>query len=280
MKRLLLFGLVVFIASGISAGEKADNFSKKENRILIVAHRGASKFAPENTVAAFLKAHEMGADMCEMDVRQTKDGHFVIMHDRSVRRTTNGKGLVKEMTLAEIKSLDAGSYFGKEFAGEKVPTLREVLQAIKGKILPDLDLKDGNIEELVKLLDEEGYLADSNVTFHGSWNNANKIKALTDKVLVRPGSKSGEAGLDKLLQEVNPPIVNINWGGFTEYYVSAIQKNGKKAFVNTLRKADKQRNMIRAIEAGADYIQSDNLDILVPLVNAHNIKLNPDSNKK
>ena len=90
--------------------------------VIVVGHRGTKKFAPENTVAAFNKAIEMGARSIEMDVRATKDGEFVVMHDPFVNRTTNGRGLVSQMTLAEIRALDAGSWFGPEFAGERVPT--------------------------------------------------------------------------------------------------------------------------------------------------------------
>lgn len=265
MKKLIL---ICFIGLGLAtahAGEKESKVSNENHKIITVAHRGASKFAPENTIAAFLKAGKMGVDMCEMDIRQTKDGHFVIMHDGSVSRTTDGKGLVKNMTLEDIKKLDAG--------GEPVPTLREVLKAIKGKILPDLDFKDGNVKDLVKLLEEEGYLEEGNVTFHGSWSDVKKVKKLTDKLLVRPSAKGGESGFENLLEEIDPPVVNINWSSFTEYFVKAIQKKGKKAFVNTLRRADKKKNMVRAIEAGADYIQSDNLDILLPLVKEHNSKI-------
>lgn len=94
----------------------------KRGHFLTLAHRGASGYAPENTLAAFDKAIELGADMIETDVRQTKDGHLVLFHDPSVKRTTNGQGLVSELTLAELKALDAGSWFGREFAGQRIPT--------------------------------------------------------------------------------------------------------------------------------------------------------------
>ncbi|MFC4076866.1 glycerophosphodiester phosphodiesterase [Salinithrix halophila] len=92
-----------------------------------VAHRGASGYAPENTLAAFDKAVKMRADYFELDVQRTKDGHLVLMHDNTVDRTTNGSGEVKDLTLKEIRQLDAGSWFSSQYAGEKVPTLEEVL---------------------------------------------------------------------------------------------------------------------------------------------------------
>lgn len=234
--------------------------------IKIVAHRGASKFAPENTIAAFLKAAEMGADYAEMDVRQTRDGHFIIMHDAAVNRTTDGTGDVSTMTLEQIKKLDAGSHFSPDFAGEKVPTLREALKAIKGKILPDIDYKAGDLKELVKVLDEEGYLTDGNVTFHGSRDEVKAVSELTTKLLVRPSSFDGARGFPELVKKVNPPIVNIGKAAFSDYYIKLIHHEKKLAFVNALRRADKKKFMQRAIDAGADFIQADNLDVLVPLV--------------
>lgn len=88
-------------------------------KVLVIAHRGASAYEPENTLRSVEKALELGADMVEVDVRASRDRHIVVMHDPVVDRTTNGKGYVKDMTLKELKKLDAG-------LGEKIPTLHEV----------------------------------------------------------------------------------------------------------------------------------------------------------
>ena len=93
---------------------------------LILAHRGASAEAPENTLAAFRLALEQGADGFELDVHRTRDGHLVVCHDETVDRTTDGTGAIGAMTLAELKRLDAGRWFDERFAGERIPTLDEV----------------------------------------------------------------------------------------------------------------------------------------------------------
>lgn len=93
----------------------------------IVAHRGASDLAPENTLAAFERARQDGADIIELDVQVSRDGEVVVFHDESVERTTGGSGRISELTLAELRALDAGSWFAPRFAGEHLPTLREVL---------------------------------------------------------------------------------------------------------------------------------------------------------
>ncbi len=102
---------------------------------LKIGHRGAAGYEPENTLRSFRRALELGVDMVELDVRRTKDGHLVVMHDETVDRTTNGSGKVSEMTLAEIMELDAGR-------AEKVPTLDEALDIVHGKVSVDIEVKD------------------------------------------------------------------------------------------------------------------------------------------
>lgn len=99
-------------------------------RPTIFAHRGASAYAPENTLAAFELALRQGADAIELDAKLTRDGQIVVIHDQTVDRTTEGTGQVKEKTLAELRRLDAGSHFDVAFQGEPIPTLEEVLKAV------------------------------------------------------------------------------------------------------------------------------------------------------
>jgi len=101
--------------------------------LMVIAHRGASSYAPENTIAAFDLALQMGVRHIELDVELTCDGHIVVIHDDTVDRTTNGSGLVTSHTLAALRGLDAGSWFGAEFAGECIPLLDEVLARYKGR---------------------------------------------------------------------------------------------------------------------------------------------------
>ena len=108
---------------------------------LVVAHRGASAHAPENTLAAFHKAVEMGADAVELDVRLTRDRRVVVMHDRLVDRTTTGRGPVGSFTLGELKALDAGSWYGPKHAGERAPSLEEVFAALPEGFLVYVELK-------------------------------------------------------------------------------------------------------------------------------------------
>lgn len=94
----------------------------------IIAHRGASGHAPENTMAAFRRAVELGAGFIETDLHLTRDAQLVAIHDDTLDRTTTGRGAVKDFTLAELRELDAGSWFAPEFAGERIPTLKEIIE--------------------------------------------------------------------------------------------------------------------------------------------------------
>ena len=110
----------------------------------IVGHRGSCADRPENTLASYRRAIEAGATMMEMDVRLSQDNVLISLHDADVKRTTNGKGLAKDLPFAELRKLDAGTWFDKKYAGETIPTMREILELGKGKIdiLLDLQQKD------------------------------------------------------------------------------------------------------------------------------------------
>ncbi|MFP5200890.1 MULTISPECIES: glycerophosphodiester phosphodiesterase [Bacillus] len=100
----------------------------------IIAHRGSSSAAPENTFAAFDLAVQQGADYIELDVQLTMDQHVAVIHDVTVDRTTNGSGLVKSYTLDQLKKLDAGSWFDSQYANERIPTLQEILERYSQRV--------------------------------------------------------------------------------------------------------------------------------------------------
>jgi len=117
--------------------------------VLNIAHRGASGRFPENTLKAFAAAMDAGAQMCELDVQLTIDGTVVVIHDETVERTTDGRGAVRSMTLEELKRLDAGIRFGGEFAGERIPTLEEVMTLAEGRCGLNIEIKSAGVERKV-----------------------------------------------------------------------------------------------------------------------------------
>lgn len=118
---------------------------------LFIAHRGASAECPENTLPAFVRAAELGADMIELDVRLTGDGGVVVLHDPTVDRTTNGSGLAADMRLADLRKLDAGSWFDARFRGTLIPTLDEVFATVPHMCL-NIELKTSPVAHTRQLI--------------------------------------------------------------------------------------------------------------------------------
>lgn len=153
----------------------------------VYAHRGFSSVAPENTIAAFNKALEIGVSGIELDVQLSKDGIPMVFHDEKLDRTTNNQGFLASFTCAELKKLDAGSWFSKTYAGEKIPTLEEVLQLLSKKphtaVELNIELKTGivdypDLEEIV--LDLTAQYQIQSRTIYSSFNHYSlkKIKEL------------------------------------------------------------------------------------------------------
>ena len=111
--------------------------------VIRVGHRGAKGHAPENTLAAFQRGLELGAQVVETDVHLSSDGEVVVIHDHTVDRTTNGKGYVKDMSLAELKQLDAGAWFDSRFQGQRILTLAELLEWAHPRVPVAIEIKNG-----------------------------------------------------------------------------------------------------------------------------------------
>lgn len=161
--------------------------AQTQQEFLIIAHRGASGYAPENTLAAFRKAIELGANVLETDVRQTKDGHLVLVHDASVDRTTNGEGDVADLTLAELKLLDAGGWFSHAFRDERIPTLVEVIDLLPDSTKLIIEIKGDSasypgIEERVVNLVAQKRIADRVILKSFDVDVLNKLRRLAPEV--------------------------------------------------------------------------------------------------
>ncbi len=159
----------------------------------IVAHRGNSSQAPENTIAAIQHAADV-ADYTEFDIRETSDGHLVLMHDTTVDRTTNGAGPIAGMTLADVKTLDAGSWFDPAFAGERVPTMAEAIEAaLDNGLTPLIEHKTGAAEDYYDVFTDIGVI-DKVVVISFEWN------FLDDLDHINSGLKLGALGSGPLNQ--------------------------------------------------------------------------------
>ena len=196
MKRIIILALVMLSMAQAWAKEPVTRFreklfDKKSKYVTVVAHRGDWRNSPENSIQAFKSCIEMGVDMIEIDVRKTKDNELVIIHDATVDRTTNGKGKVSDLTLEEVKKLRLRAGHGVVTRHE-VPTLEEVLNLCKGKVLINIDKGYDYFQQMYSLLTKTGTL--DQVVIKGG-HSYDKVKEQNGKVL------------DEVIYM---PIVNLN----------------------------------------------------------------------
>lgn len=128
---------------------RAQNVSSADS-LTIIAHRGASAYYPENTIASFEGAIAMGADMAELDVQLTLDGEVVVFHDEDITRCTNGRGRITDYALVNLKKLDAGSWFDKKFSGAEIPMLADVLSLCKDRIAVNIEIKTEAVRDAIQ----------------------------------------------------------------------------------------------------------------------------------
>lgn len=226
-------------------------------KVLNIAHRGASSLAPENTLVAFEKAVELGVDAVELDVRFSKDQKIVIMHDDTVDRTTNGHGNVSDLPLAELKKLDAGSWFGEGFQGTKIPTLEEAIAALKKKTMLWIEIKQEDMEgKLVKLLEDYKVIYDV-VIISFIHSALKRIRIFNSQIPT--GALFGVTGgrAKKVTQHVlsyYANMLNISKGSVTRKIIDDAHRHGLTVGVWTV---NKDKEMQKMMSLGVDAITTD-----------------------
>jgi glycerophosphoryl diester phosphodiesterase len=185
---------------------------------VIFGHRGACAHAPENTVASFELAVKHQADFVELDAKLSKDGKVMVIHDPTVDRTTDGKGKVNELTLQELKALDAGAKFNAKYKGEKIPTLDEVFEAVGKKIMVNVELtnysssKDDLIKKVADVVIRQNM--QQRVLFSSFLpKNLKMIKVLLPEAPVALLCLGGAAGMFSrsfMMKYVSPSIIHPN----------------------------------------------------------------------
>ena len=239
----------------------------EKRRVAAIAHRGVREQAPENTLPALQRAIEMGLDFVEIDVHSTLDGCVVLSHDSTVDRMTDGSGRIRDMTLQQVKSLDAGVKFGEEFEGTRIPTLDEALELCRGRIAIYLDLKDAPVGDVIRCLDEHGMIRDTVV--YSSLSVLMEIKRERPDLAVMPGPGSWLAlpGMASLVAKALPAeYIDSNLVDWTSERVEEAHAAGAKVFMDTLGQRDHREGMIEAIEMGADGIDTDHPDVLLAVL--------------
>jgi glycerophosphoryl diester phosphodiesterase len=219
--------------------------------IMTSAHRGEHTHHPENSIPAIQGAIDAGVDYVEIDVRTTSDGQLVLMHDPSVNRMTNGKGLIKDMTLAEIKKLDLGARFPGQFPGLQVPTFDEVLEFCKGKIGIYVDTKDAAPEALVAAINRHDM--GKHVMFWSEHPDFLKqISTLEPSWVLMPEAFNPQ-NVDKLVDTLHPQLLGADERDFNTATIAAAREVNVGIFVD--RQTEKEWQ--DAIDQGAVGIQTN-----------------------
>ena len=246
-------------------------------RIQVIGHRGASGYAPETTIASFRMALQMGVDFVEADVHRSRDGVLVAFHDADVRRTTNGTGYISDLTLAELKALDAGSWFNDafpekarpEYAGLRVPALQEVIDIVKENDaglfieIKDPDRYQPDLEATLLSLIHKNRMEDRVRILSFSAQSLRKIKELeasmpTVFLVARPGRNPVEASL-----EIPADELGILHTQATAGLVLEAHRCGLRISVWTV---DRPEDMKRMIDLGVDRITTNYPDRLIRLM--------------
>jgi glycerophosphoryl diester phosphodiesterase len=232
---------------------RAGGATKAPDRPAILGHRGALMLAPENTLAAFGMCLATGTDI-ELDVWPTKDGELVVIHDDRVDRTTNGKGRVADLTLAEIKRLDAGSWFHEDFAGERIPTLREALRHVvaneRRATVVAINLKPVNEVVVSGVLGaiRETNLYKRSFLFDLSLENARLFKKREPRVRCAASPRNPAEIRDALALD----IIDVIWAGpQSKATIDLVHKAGKVIYITIVNNA---AQWLRLKADGADGI--------------------------
>lgn len=248
MKQTKVFSLIIVLFLFIAISCREANFTQpnslekieyalhhpEDNTILVAAHRASHSKYPENSLEAIRHTIEIGADIIEIDVRHTIDGHLILMHDGTVDRTTNGKGDVKSITFTKIRSLRLdGSDKNHVY---QIPTFTEAMQEAKGKILVDIDIKSAAVSKLVNIIHKLD-MGNQVIFFDSDFAVLDSVKMLDSTLMVMPRAHSADK-LKWMIERYTPPIIHIDPGFFTPEVVQTIKDGHSRIWINALGKPD------------------------------------------
>lgn len=250
-------------ADQVSIGDSVNNFA-------VIAHRGASAYAPENTMPAFQKALQLGANMIELDILPSRDNVPMVLHDAKLNRTTNGRGDVSNFTAQELKELDAGYWFSPEFRGSSIPLLSEVLEWASGKIAVNIEIKpeavtdslSGSVTEAalgqVKELGMERQVLFSSFDFRAIM----QIKQADPGIichLLYSKQEVQKSGFTDLLNQYSADGINLKPSQLFPQWLAEAKNTGAQLWVYTVNDPNQMRYLVNK---GVTGIFSDKPDLL------------------
>ncbi len=236
--------------------------------VKVASHRGANQFAPENTLAAYKKAIELRVDYFEIDVRRTKDGHLISLHDRTLDRTTNGTGPVNQISFDDLRALSAGAWFGVGYKNEKVPTIEEIcilLNQSSSQTIAEpnhrdvnlyVDCKDIDAEKLIAVL--RTYQKLDGAVFYGSPEVLLEIRRLAPNAKLMP-SLGQPADLNPRAERIKPFAFDTSWSILTKSLITQAHQKQIQLFSDAMGEHETVEHYRQAIHQGLDTIQTDRI---------------------
>jgi len=267
-------GILLLITAVVGAADRPatiEEFCDSSARTRVIAHRGFSGAAPENTIAAVRAAIEIQADMVEIDVTLTADGRVVVIHDETLDRTTNGGGLVSDFSLTALQQLDAGSWFAPRFAGERIPTLDAVLDEVEGRILLNVEIKSESVDRGVVpkvassirkrgMIDQVVVSSFSPTALEQMHSEAPEIRTA---VLYNTKFHKGQDSVE-IVTDLGASVFNIKRQRLTKKMMRRCADNDIPVGIYTVNKPARMR---RLVKKGIDAIFTDHPDRLLEILN-------------
>ena len=243
--------------------ESKDYFPKPQNgNTYVIAHRGVHNGIPENTLAAYQKAIDLGCDFVEIDLRKTKDGRFVSVHNSTVDAYVEGiSGKVSDFTLAELKSMNIGKRVGPSWENERIPTFEEILQLCRGQIGIYLDLKEPDVKAQIEII--KRYKMERDIIWYIPASHMDVIKEVKKYCykcfpMPDPGPKENIA---KIVEAVQPRVIATDMGELNEDYMKIAKGYNVKVFVDENEGTEEEWEKI--LSWGTEGIQTDNAENLI-----------------
>ena len=272
-KLIIPFVLLFFLMTSFAGNQKADKLlellkDSNSKYVMVAAHRAGHNGFPENSLAAWQHAIEIGVDIIETDVKVTKDGVVVLMHDGKINRTTNGTGNPEDYTLAELKKFRLKMPDGT-LTGETIPTFEEALTLAKGKVLVDIDIKTSHLKPVVDVV-RKTQTGSQVFYFDNDYDALRQVVSLEPASMLMPRAYSCQMA-DSALKIFPARVIHIDESFYTSELTSLIRGKNARIWINALGDPD---DLIRAgntakavgelLKNGANILQTDEPELLIP----------------
>ncbi len=242
--------------------------SGKSPVVGIATHRAANEFAPENTLSAMQCALDLEVDFIEIDVRLTKDGHSLLLHDANLNRTTNGKGPMRDLNFDQVRALSAGSWFDSFFEPEKVPTLEEACQLLSAHNKANrhqtffyVDCKDINARVLIDYLLKYDLMDGSVFYVNDPKTQIDQLRAFAPNAKVMPGL-GNRNDLDRMIETYHPYALDVNWKELSKELIDKAHSMGIKIFSDGFGSNQTIESYVAAIRQGIDVISTNKISVI------------------